>query len=95
MKPLDEEAVLDFARGAELVVTVEEGIVIGGLGSAITDVMVEKLGPAMPPVVRLGLPDAFPHTYGVQEDLFEVYGLDAPQIAARVAKSVKAKEKVA
>ena len=88
---------LDVARGAELVDTVEEGIVIGGLGSAITDVMVEKLGPAMPPVVRLGLPDAFPHKYGVQEDLFEVSGLDAPQIAttASVAMSVKAKEKVA
>ena len=37
---------LDFARDAELVVTVEEGIVIGGFGSAVTDVLVEKLGGA-------------------------------------------------
>ena len=86
--------VLDFARDAQLVVTVEEGIKIGGFGSAVTDVMVEKLGRAMPPVMRLGLPDAFPHKYGLQEDLFEVYGLTAEQIAATVAETAK-KDKVA
>ncbi len=85
VKPLDEETLLDFARDAELVVTVEEGIEIGGFGSAVTDVLVEKLGRAMPPVVRLGLPDAFPHKYGLQEDLFEIYGLMPEQIAATVA----------
>ena len=48
----------------------------------------------MPPMVRLGLPDAFPHKYGLQDDLFEVYGLTAEQIAATVAKTAK-KDKVA
>ncbi len=95
IKPLDEEAVLEFSRGAELVVTVEEGTMIGGFGSAVTDVLVEKLGAALPPLVRIGLPDAFPHKYGLQEDLFEVYGLAPGQIAARVVKSLKIDEKVA
>ena len=95
IKPLEEEAVLEFSRGAELVVTVEEGIAIGGFGSAVTDVLIEKLGTALPPLVRIGLPDAFPHKYGLQEELFEVYGLAAPQIAARVAKHLKIKDKVA
>jgi transketolase len=94
VKPLDEEAVLDFARDAQLVVTVEEGVKIGGFGSAVTDVLVEKLGGALPPVMRLGLPDAFPNKYGLQEDLFEVYGLNPQQIADTVAKTVKT-EKVA
>jgi transketolase len=94
VKPLDEEAVLSFADGAELVVTVEEGTRIGGFGSAVTDVMVEKLGTSLPPILRLGLPDAFPHKYGLQEDLFELYGLMPEQIAARVAKT-RSKEKVA
>ena len=58
-----------------MVVTVEEGTKIGGFGSAVTDLLVEKLGVSMPPMLRIGLPDAFPHKYGVQEDLFEVYGL--------------------
>jgi transketolase len=94
VKPLDEETLLDFARDAQLVVTVEEGVMIGGFGSAVTDVLVEKLGRAQPPSMRLGLPDAFPHNYGLQEDLFEVYGLTAEQIAATVAETAK-KDKVA
>jgi transketolase len=95
IKPLDEEAVLEFARDAELVVTVEEGIMIGGFGSAVTDLLVEKLGTSAPPMMRIGLPDAFPHKYGLQEDLFDVYGLTPAQIAARVGKSLKVQEKVA
>jgi transketolase len=95
VKPLDEETVLEFADGAELVVTVEEGTRIGGFGSAVTDLLVEKLGVAIPPVVRIGLPDAFPHKYGLQEELFEVYGLTPAQIAARTIKSLKVKDKVA
>jgi len=95
VKPLDEEAVLEFARDAELVATVEEGTMIGGFGSAVTDVLVEKLGSSLPALVRIGLPDAFPHKYGLQEELFEIYGLAPAQIAARVAKSLKVKDKVA
>jgi transketolase len=95
VKPLDEEAVLEFCRDAELVATVEEGTMIGGFGSAVTDVLVEKLGASLPALVRIGLPDAFPHQYGLQEELFEVYGLAPPQIAARVSKSMKVKDKVA
>jgi transketolase len=94
IKPLDEDAVLSFADGAELVVTVEEGIRIGGFGSAITDVIVEKLGTSQPPMLRLGLPDAFPQKYGLQDDLLEIYGLMPAQIAARVAKT-RAKQMVA
>ena len=95
IKPLDEEAVLEFADRAELVVTVEEGTMIGGFGSAVADLLLEKRGTAMPPMMRLGLPDAFPHKYGLQEDLFEIYGLMPEQIAMHVTKGVKAKEKVA
>jgi transketolase len=94
IKPLDEETVLEFAHDARLVVTVEEGTVIGGFGSAVTDLLVEKLGNALPPLMRIGLPDAFPRKYGVQEDLFEVYGLTSEQIAAAVGRTAK-KEKVA
>jgi transketolase len=94
VKPLDEEAVLEFASGSRLVVTVEEGTLIGGFGSAVTDLLVEKLGTALPPLMRLGLPDAFPRKYGVQEELFEIYGLAPEQIAAAVGKTAK-KELVA
>jgi transketolase len=95
VKPLDEEAVLEFSRDAELVATVEEGTMIGGFGSAVTDVLVEKLGASLPALIRIGLPDAFPHKYGLQEELLEVYGLAPAQIAARASKSLKIKDKVA
>ena len=84
---------LDFARDAELVVTVEEGIAIGGLGSAVTDVSSTSLA-LVPPVRRLGLPDEFPHNYGLQDDLFDLYGLMPEQIAATIAAAAK-KAKVA
>jgi transketolase len=92
IKPLDEETVLEFSSGAELVATVEEGTAIGGFGSAVTDVLVEKLGTVLPVLIRIGLPDAFPHNYGLQEEQFELYGLSPSQIADRVASSLKLKE---
>jgi transketolase len=95
VKPLDEATLLDFARDAELVVTAEEGVRIGGFGSAVTDVLVESLGTASPPIKRLGLSDEFPHNYGLQEDLFDIYGLLPVQIAASVSSAVKKKDKVA
>ena len=84
VKPLDEAAVLEHADGARLVVTVEEGVAIGGFGSAVTDLLVEKIGRTLPPMLRLALPDAFPHKYGVQNDQFQVFGLTPEQIAASV-----------
>jgi transketolase len=88
VKPLDEAAVLEYAEDARLVVTVEEGVAIGGLGSGITDVLVAQRRRALPPVMRLALPDVFPHNYGVQNDLLELYGLMPNQIAACVARAV-------
>ena len=92
IKPLDGAAVLEFAHGAELVVTVEEGTRIGGFGSAVADHLLEH--GAVPALMRLGLPDAFPDKYGVQDDLFEVYGLKPEQIATTIAAAAK-KAKVA
>ena len=89
VKPLDEEAVLEFAHDAALVATVEEGTSIGGFGSAVADLLIEKRGTSLPPIIRLGLPDAFPHKYGLQEELLEIYGLMPDQIADRVIKSLK------
>jgi transketolase len=91
VKPLDEEAVLEQAVHAALVITVEEGIASGGFGTAVTELLVEKLGAGMPAVRRLGVPDAFPHKYGVQADLFEVYGLMPDQIAGVVRDALKKK----
>lgn len=88
IKPLDESAVLEQAAGARLVVTVEEGVAIGGLGSAITDVLALRGERPVPQILRLALPDAFPHKYGVQNDLLAVYGLMPEQIRASVVRAL-------
>ena len=89
VKPLDAETILEHAAHARLVITVEEGVAIGGFGSAVTDLLVEELGQNMPAIRRIALPDAFPHHYGVQNDLWEVNGLMPAQIAATVEEAIK------
>src|SRR5215470_9030928 len=88
IKPLDASAVLDQARSARLVVTIEEGIAIGGFGSAVTDVLVNAIGPGMPYIKRIALPDSFCRNYGTQDDLFERYGLSPKHIARIVAETI-------
>jgi transketolase len=95
VKPLDVAAVLDHAADAQVVVTVEEGTMIGGFGSAVADVLVANATNGLPKLVRLGLPDEFPHLYGGQNDLWECYGLLPDQIAATVENAICKSELVA
>ncbi|HJU33478.1 MAG TPA: transketolase C-terminal domain-containing protein [Hyphomicrobiaceae bacterium] len=95
VKPLDETAVREHADNARLLVTVEEGIAIGGFGSAVTDHLVRTRGQSLPAMLRLALPDEFPKKYGSQSDHFEIYGLMPQQIAASVCKAIGKLELVA
>jgi transketolase len=84
VKPLDTEALLHHAASARLIVTIEEHTTVGGLGSAVVDALIDELPGAIPPVKRLGIPDAFAHKYGSQDQLMELYGLQPPAIAQTV-----------
>jgi transketolase len=95
VKPLDAAAVLEHAAGALAVATVEEGTSIGGFGSAVVDVLVANATNGLPKLIRLGLPDEFPHHYGGQNDLWEYYGLLPHQITAAVEKAIGKSELVA
>lgn len=87
VKPLDNDAARDFSRGLRLLVTVEEHVATGGLGSAVIDGLLAA-GDPIPPVLRLSLPDAFPHHYGSQDDLLSFAGLQPEGIAERIARTV-------
>lgn len=89
VKPLDAGAILRHSADADLVVTIEEHTVLGGLGSAVTDTLVEARPGNIPPIKRLGIPDAFAVKYGSQDDLMELYGLQPPQIAQTVRDGVR------
>ena len=80
IKPLDEELVLAAAAKTGRVVTCEEHSVIGGLGSAVCDVLSEKLPTR---VMKIGINDTFGES-GPAKELIVKYGIDGASIAAKV-----------
>lgn len=89
VKPLDTDAVRRVAAGARLVVTVEEHTRMGGLGSAVAELMAEE--PTGARLLRLALPDAFPEGYGSNDHLMRLAGLQPDQIADSVAAALNRK----
>ncbi len=82
IKPLDEELIVKSASKTGRVVTCEEHSVIGGLGSAVCDVLAAK---CPVPVEKLGVNDVFGES-GPAVDLLKKYGLDAAGVEAAVEK---------
>jgi transketolase len=76
IKPLDEEAVLQAARNTGGIVTAENNVIFGGLGSAVAELLVENY-PI--PMKRIGVRDTFAES-GPYLDLIHKYGLTAPHI---------------
>ncbi|MDQ7823785.1 MAG: transketolase C-terminal domain-containing protein [Candidatus Eremiobacteraeota bacterium] len=88
VKPLDSDAVLSCARTAKAVVTVENHLTTGGLGSAVAEI----LGSRFPvPLVRVGVPDMFAEP-GSPDYLFQKYGLTAPHIEKAALNAIRMKE---
>jgi transketolase len=85
IKPLDAQFVADLAGRTPLVVTVEEHSIIGGLGSAVAEVMAETAGRAR--LVRIGTCDVFGESANADE-LLAKHGLTGPQIADRVQREL-------
>jgi transketolase len=80
LKPLDVEVVLHAARETGAIVTAENNIILGGLGSAVAEVLVENLPT---PMQRVGVQDRFAES-GPYLALLDKYGLSAPFIADAV-----------
>lgn len=85
IKPLDEELVVAAAKETGKVVTVEEHSVIGGLGSAVCDVLAEK---APTKVLKIGVNDTFGES-GPAAELIKKYGLDADSIYEKIKEFSK------
>jgi transketolase len=90
VKPLDTEALLQAIRGTRLVATLEEHVPSGGLGSAVAEALIDKLGSGLPAMLRLSLPDRFMHNYGSQDSLLKKHGLSADAIATSIARALSA-----
>jgi transketolase len=87
LKPLDTETILAAARETGAVVTAENNVIFGGLGSAVAELLVENL-PL--PMQRIGVQDTFAES-GPYLDLLDKYGLSAPHIAAAAEAVLKRK----
>jgi transketolase len=83
LKPLDTAAVLRAAQETRAVVTLEEHSAIGGLGSAVAEVLAEAQIPRVP-FRKLALPPVFASTVGSQEYLRDGAGLSEQAIVAAV-----------
>ena len=80
VKPLDKELLLGLADKFKYLVTIEDGILDAGFGSAVLEVVNR-------PVLRLGLPCEFIE-HGRRNQLLEKYGLDAPGIYRSIKKQL-------
>ncbi|HHX95963.1 MAG TPA: transketolase family protein [Clostridia bacterium] len=87
LKPLDEGAILQAARETGALVTAEEHSIIGGLGSAVAEVVGEN---CPVPLERVGVKDVFGES-GEPDELLEKYGLRAVNIKEAVRRVIRRK----
>ncbi|HIU82452.1 MAG TPA: transketolase family protein [Candidatus Faecicola pullistercoris] len=86
LKPIDREAILEAVKETRRIVTVEDHTVIGGLGSAVAEVVVE--GGKACAFRKLGLQDKF-SAIGLHEDLMAMHEIDAEGIVKNVLELMK------
>jgi len=89
IKPLDKEIIMKAAHETGAIVTAEEHTVIGGLGGAVAEVLVENHAV---PMARVGIKDMFAES-GKPQELLEKYGLTAEDIVKAVNDVLKRKSR--
>jgi len=90
IKPLDVSAVEKAAKETGAIVTAEEHSVIGGLGGAVAEAVVNKY---VAPVERVGIADVFTETALSHEELLDHYGMGVEDIVEAAQRAIKRKKK--
>lgn len=88
IKPIDKEILVNAAKETGAIVTAEEHNVIGGLGSAVAEVLTEE---CPVPVLKVGVQDTFGES-GKPNELLEAYGLTAKNIVEKAKKAINCKK---
>jgi transketolase len=87
LRPLQRQPVIEIVRRHPIVVAIEEHTIVGGLSSALLEVLADECcWPRL--FIRVGLQDQFSSAVGSQAHLRQVYGLDAETIAVRVRSAM-------
>lgn len=84
IKPLDETCLISAIQKSRIVITLEEHLVNGGLGSAVAELIAENSDLRPHRFKRMGLPDYFPDEYGSQSSLLDKYGLSTNHVVSLV-----------
>ena len=77
LKPLDEEMLDEIGKNYTSIVTIEDGVLKGGMGSAILEYMADH--GYTPKIRRIGIPDCFVQ-HGTPNELYKICGMDATSI---------------
>ena len=88
IKPIDEDAIVQAAKSTGAIVTAEEHNIIGGFGSAVTEVVCKTV-PV--PVLRVGVEDKFGKS-GPAVEMLHIYGLDCANIVAKAKAAIALKK---
>ena len=86
LKPLDEDMLHEVGRNFSHIVTIEDGVRMGGMGSAVLEWMEDHH--YHPSISRLGLPDSFVE-HGTVAELRHIVGLDAESIEKAIVQELK------
>ena len=87
IKPIDRDIIVKAAKETGAIVTAEEHSVIGGLGSAVAEVVTEE---CPVPVIKVGVNDTFGMS-GPANDLLGIFGLRAKDIVAKAKEAIAKK----
>lgn len=83
LKPIDKDILHEVGKKFKRIITVEDGVITGGLGSAVLEFMADNN--YHPEITRLGIPDEFVE-HGKVSELYKIIGLDAESIAKEILK---------
>lgn len=89
IKPLDKNSIIRYAEKVPAIVTIEEHTLIGGLGSAIAEIIAETNFESNKRFKRIGIPDVFPDEYGSQESLMDRYSINTKQLLTEIKNLIK------
>ena len=88
IKPIDKESIVSIARKSKIIVTIEEHNIIGGIGSAVAEIVAELFG-LRSKLIRFGLDDVFSSAVGDEDYLLDYYGISAKRVFDKINECFK------
>lgn len=87
IKPIDSEAIINESRVSNIILTIEEHNLIGGLGSAVAEVIADNSLKVK--LIRMGIPDVFCTQVMDRENLLKYYSLTSDEIVKRIKNAIR------